>query len=242
MARPIRDKIFIGGKVHPNSAEEKSLMAERIKIIEERVTANSFVFHGHPLRDLRVYSGKRPPAQDVILGGKSMQERMDSLSELLTKRLEKLRDNKDNPYFKRDVAIGEYLHECLRTSKAGIFDLTLDSEGSYYEIGILRQANIPVLTLSNRDRFSSTLTGDPSPGVQIRLYKSPEHLGEIVDTFLRALGGLKVGQRTVTLQDVTMHQIRIEAAYRNVDFSEALEAIVSEYFLIKPIRNSEDEK
>lgn len=227
---PKRKKVFIGAAVHPASQDEKKTLAERIQIIEDKIKAAGYEFHAHPLKDLRVFAGHRPPANEVVLAGMTMQQRIDGVPKPLLIRLKKIRDNSADQYFDRDVALGLYIHECLRSSLAGIFDLTLNSPGSHNEIGILRQANVPLLILSDKGKFSTTITGDPSPAVSIRLYKDNKHIGEIVSAFLQGLKELKVEAQTVRLKKINIERIRSEAVYRHADFSATLDAIIEQHF------------
>jgi len=201
-----RSGVFIGGKVHPPTEDEKKMIDAHIAVIEQSITEHGYDFFFHALRDMRVWGGRRPDAKDVVIDGMTLHERIEKFPQKFIDKTKKLRHCPDPKMLTRKLVITRYLHESLRKSLAGIFFLSHESFGCGYEIGILRQAGIPVLAVSNIEEhlLPDVLLGDPSNVVETEHFKTKDELKKIVDVFLDKIKG----RETLTMSFVVSRNLR----------------------------------
>ena len=76
----------------------------------------------------------------------------------------------------------------VKTSQALIAEVSTPSHGVGYEIALAESLGLPVLCCYQAERkVSKMITGNPSPAVMVRAYRSPEEALEIMDAFLKKI-------------------------------------------------------
>ena len=77
----------------------------------------------------------------------------------------------------------------VKTSQALIAEVSTPSHGVGYEIGLAESLGLPVLCCYQVGRkVSKMITGNPSPAVMVRAYRTPDEALEILDAFLKKIG------------------------------------------------------
>jgi hypothetical protein len=226
--RKRKEKIFIGGPVHPD-VEGKKKLAEAVARIEKVIGKHGLKFHPHLLTDVSVYKGTEHGAQQVRLGTKTFDKLMKGVPKPQVKRLRKIRWYENDDKLLRCATVGTLLSEQVATSIAGIFVLTQESPGSYFLAGELLGRQIPVLIVSDQNLFGTYATGHPSPFLQTARYATLDDLEKVADDFLSSLEDLRLESKSVRLPAVLRKRAEAEAEDTGTNFGELMIRALEEY-------------
>lgn len=184
-------KIFIGG-CYSASVDERAEIASRAERIEAIVKECGYEPSLNLLASKELHKDVKNAVGLKFNDGRFFltlgRKKIQSVSEHTLESIRSLRRSSDisDEYFRQCYMANRVMLDELKSSIAGIFELSYTSQGSYLEIGLLiYQKQVPVLCLSHEKGryFGKMLVGSPSKLLILKRYDD-SNLEKIVSDFL----------------------------------------------------------
>jgi len=236
-----REKIFLGGS-YSSGPGERSKIAEAGKVIEKVIRRCGFEPSLNLLTEKKVHSHSAKAEEVTFSNGQYFlqvgEKVLSSIKKSQIESIRGLRSFENEEVFKICAMASNIALTELKSSIAGIFELSEKSGGSMMEIGLAAfYHQIPILALSNETwgkSFGTLLTGLPTNLLQTVRYKDEKELETIVEKFLlKDYQERKLFNLTYRLSAGLKKKLETKAVEKKVSASELVRQVMESYLETK---------